>query len=167
MKFLLFEPVWSISFLSSTQHWLVTGNELVTKPFARETNALQISSTNVGLHLNVTVCLEYCSKSSASFVPLCGGWGVIWKNNLPVLALFTEVLVAYKPPQCTGKYYPVRGPRAPCDTNHVLKHSRCAGLCNPSKRALGLCKLLQQWQDWNLLPVKVSLQHHKVWLTQN
>lgn len=101
-------------------------------------------------------------------MPLCGGWGVIWKNNLPVLALFTEGLAAYKPPQCPWKYHPGEGSKAPCDTNHLLKHSRCAGVCNPSKRALGLCKLLQQWQDWNLLPVhlKVSSPHHKVWLTR-
>lgn len=41
-----------------------------TKPIAREANTLKIPSVNAGLHLNITICLDYCSKSSASFLCL-------------------------------------------------------------------------------------------------
>lgn len=71
------------------------------KPFARETNTLQISSVNVGLHLNIAVCLDHCSKSSATFLCLYRVVEVWFgKNNLPVLVLFTKGrLVACEPPQ--------------------------------------------------------------------
>lgn len=40
------------------------------EPIGRETNTLKISSMNAGLYLNITICLDNCSKGSATFMCL-------------------------------------------------------------------------------------------------